>query len=345
MNLSYEILILSSFTVIASIIFLFLSNTIKSFPKDEITEEHKYHTGKIPRIGGFVIFIIFIFAIYFLQLDKISYLLIISSIPILFISLLEDLNIKTSPSIRIIIAFLSAFIFIHLFNFKIERTDIFFIDRYIINLSVVSLIFTLLVIVALVNSFNIIDGLNGLMPGYSIFVLFFIYLVASEYNQQNISNLILCFLAIIIPLFFFNFPKSYLFFGDFGAYFLGFIISSLIIICINTIDINSLYYLCICAYPFTEVVFSFFRKLIFEKKSPLRPDKKHFHMLVFYYFKTKNYSFDNSLASLTILIPNLIFLFIIFQIKEIENLLIIFLFFYMILYLLIYKLLLNYSFR
>jgi len=39
-------------------------------------------------------------------------------------------------------------------------------------------------------------------------------------------------------------------------------------------------------YIFFETFFSFFRKIFYEKKNPLYPDKKHLHMLVFAKFKT-----------------------------------------------------------
>ena len=41
-------------------------------------------------------------------------------------------------------------------------------------------------------------------------------------------------------------------------------------------------------YLFFEVFFSFFRKLIKEKKSPMLPDEKHLHMLLYKMLLKKN---------------------------------------------------------
>jgi len=53
-------------------------------------------------------------------------------------------------------------------------------------------------------------------------------------------------------------------------------------------SIPPFFFACIIYYIFFEVVFSFFRKLIFEKKNPFYPDNKHLHMLLFKLFKKNN---------------------------------------------------------
>ena len=59
-----------------------------------------------------------------------------------------------------------------------------------------------------------------------------------------------------------------------------------------------------------EVIFSFFRKILIDKVSPLKPDNKHLHMLFFNFI---NHKIKNRLKanSLTGLIINIIYLIII----------------------------------
>ena len=45
--------------------------------------------------------------------------------------------------------------------------------------------------------------------------------------------------------------------------------------------ISPFYFCILLFYLFFEVFFSFFRKLIKEKKSPIYPDEKHLHMLLY----------------------------------------------------------------
>ena len=63
-------------------------------------------------------------------------------------------------------------------------------------------------------------------------------------------------------------------------------------------------------YLFFEVFFSFLRKLIKEKTSPIHPDKKHLHMLLYKILLKKN---NNKLKSnyLVSIIINIVYLILI----------------------------------
>ena len=107
--------------------------------------------------------------------------------------------------------------------------------------------------------------------------------------------LIFSMILILAVFLKYNFPKAKLFLGDSGSYLLGTIIT---ISTIKTSIANPLispFYFCILLfYLFFEVFFSFIRKIVMEKRSPLFPDNKHLHMLVYKYLLKKN---DNKLKS------------------------------------------------
>ena len=130
------------------------------------------------------------------------------------------------------------------------------------------------------------------------------------------------FLSIIILTIFliFNFPKAKIFLGDSGAYLLGAFISlSAIKTSIVNPTISPFYFCILLFYLFFEVFFSFFRKLVKEKTSPIRPDKKHLHMLLYKVLLRKN---NNKLKSnyYVSVIINVIFLLLtipaIFMMKD-----------------------------
>jgi UDP-GlcNAc:undecaprenyl-phosphate GlcNAc-1-phosphate transferase len=100
----------------------------------------------------------------------------------------------------------------------------------------------------------------------------------------------IAFLALSISLLFFNFPKAKLFLGDSGSYLIGAILSYLLIktSASTKFFIPPFFFACIVYYIFFEVVFSFFRKLVLEKKNPFYPDSEHLHMLLFKLLKKKN---------------------------------------------------------
>ena len=83
---------------------------------------------------------------------------------------------------------------------------------------------------------------------------------------------------------------------------------------LNT-NISSFFFCSLLFYLFFEVFFSFFRKLS-QNKSPIYPDNKHLHMLVYYKFSAKygknrgNYitSIIVNIIYLILLIPGLYFM-------------------------------------
>jgi UDP-N-acetylmuramyl pentapeptide phosphotransferase/UDP-N-acetylglucosamine-1-phosphate transferase len=59
-------------------------------------------------------------------------------------------------------------------------------------------------------------------------------------------------------------------------------------------EISPFYFCILLFYLFFEVFFSFIRKIVLEKKSPLLPDNKHLHMLLYKILVKKN---NNKLKS------------------------------------------------
>ena len=102
-------------------------------------------------------------------------------------------------------------------------------------------------------------------------------------------------MVVLLSFLLFNFPKAKMFLGDSGSYLFGSLVALNIV---NTNNLNpgisSFFFCTLLFYLFFEVFFSFFRKL-YLKKSPLKPDKFHLHMLLYNFlhssgkFKDSNY--------------------------------------------------------
>ena len=122
-------------------------------------------------------------------------------------------------------------------------------------------------------------------------------------------------IVILVSFLLFNFPKATIFLGDSGSYLFGSLIA-LNIIQTNNLNpgISSFFFCILLFYLFFEVFFSFFRKLIL-RRSPLKPDRQHLHMLSYLYLeKSKKFKDCNYLNSLiinsiylTLIIPALFF--------------------------------------
>ena len=196
-------------------------------------------------------------------------------------------------------------------NFYIEKTGIELLDNWISNPNFFALFFVCLCFLFIVNGANLIDGYNGLLGIHSLIILINLFFI--NYLTENYDLTILLFSGILILLIFlkFNFPNAKIFLGDGGAYFLGAFISiSVIKTSIANPTISPFFFCILLFYLFFEVFFSFLRKLIIEKKSPIYPDNKHLHMLLYKILCKKNNNKWKSNYQVSIII-NLIYLILI----------------------------------
>ena len=75
--------------------------------------------------------------------------------------------------------------------------------------------------------------------------------------------------------------------GDSGAYLLGFFVGFIIISShVSNPDISPYFFISLIWYPCFENLFSILRKLN-RQFSPLKPDNKHLHQLIFFFFIKK----------------------------------------------------------
>ena len=89
-------------------------------------------------------------------------------------------------------------------------------------------------------------------------------------------------IASILGFIVFNFPLGKIFLGDGGAYSLGFLLAVVTIMIVKRHPtISPWYALVTLIYPVWEVIFSFSRRMLIHKLSPLHPDSKHVHQLIF----------------------------------------------------------------
>jgi UDP-N-acetylmuramyl pentapeptide phosphotransferase/UDP-N-acetylglucosamine-1-phosphate transferase len=262
-------------------------------------------------IGGYLLFI----SILVLNFYN-SYFEIICLFSIFLIGSLSDLKKFNSPKLRLIFQTLIILLFLYFSQIEISSTRIDFIDDVLKN-TLFNIFFTTFCLLILINGTNFVDGLNGLVIGYYISIIFIISI--SGVNLEIFSNKLIFnqFIIILIVLLLLNyFNKLYL--GDSGSYLLGFLFgTALIKIYALNQFISPFFIILLLWYPCFENLFSIIRKYRF-RKSPIKPDNKHFHQLLFYFINKKlnpkNKIVTNNLSSILIVIYN----FIVFYIGLIE---------------------------
>ena len=279
----------------------FLSTLYKYNPKflidDQFNKPQAFHESEILIGGGIGIFFSFLIIILNFWLFKNIIFFEYLSICTLFFILgfVGDVRININPKVRLILMILFLVFLILYNNFYLERTGIEFLNLWINNSKIFSLIFIVLCFLFIINGANLIDGYNGLLGWHSLVILLNLFLINYLNEISNLANFLLFGILTLIIFLKYNFPKAKVFLGDGGSYFLGaFIAISAVKTSILNPSISPFYFCILLFYLFFEVFFSFFRKLIKERRSPIYPDEKHLHMLLYKLLLKKN---NNKLKS------------------------------------------------
>ena len=249
---------------------------------DDLTGVQKFHHQPTPRIAGIPVFMSFFIGLWYIDLQEVSYaFLLLASLPVFVSGVIEDIIVRVSPLKRMISTLVSIVMVFILLNVGIASLGFTPID-YLLSNSIVSLLFTLLVVGGVVNAINIIDGYNGLMTGYSIFVLIAIAYVANILGDGLIVQLSLILIASLSGVFIFNFPFGKIFMGDGGAYFVGFMLAVIGLMLVDRHEeLSNWFVLLIFIYPMYELLYSIYRRKIIHKVDVSQPDANHLHSLVY----------------------------------------------------------------
>ena len=314
-----------SFFIVFSAISLFTTFLVSKYSKFffsgflldvDFSKPQAFHKKPIARAGGISIYLLFALFIFFYFLSFQIFLKSYFTITFLLFSLgfLDDLKIKINPNIRLLLMLIILTMCINIFSIQITLSGLEFLNLWLEN-HIFQTLFVLLCFLFIINGSNLIDGYNGLLAIHFL-IINFILLSINLINQQYGISIILIFQTIIVLSFlFFNFPKAKIFLGDGGSYLIGSMIA------INTIkthqinpEISSFFYTSVLFYLFYEVFFSFIRKSI-SRRSPLKPDNLHLHMLLYNFLLkskksiTSNYmtSFIINLVYFLLIIPAIYF--------------------------------------
>ena len=94
---------------------------------------------------------------------------------------------------------------------------------------IISFFITAFWIVAITNSFNWIDGLDGLSAGVSIITTLSLVLLINSIGTSSIMILMIALIGSCLGFLFFNFNPAKIFMGDGGSYLIGSLIAFLYI--------------------------------------------------------------------------------------------------------------------
>ena len=276
------------------LIFLFLNLNIGY---DIEKGPQKYHSKPIPRTGGFAIYLAVLSTTLlsdFFKNSKTSFCaqmlscFFLIALPIVMSGFLEDITKKIPPKWRLIGAFISALLFIFIFDTYVDRVNIPLLDE-ILSIKIFAILFTAFAITGVSHAFNIIDGFNGLASGVAILIFSAYAYIAYILSDEFILNLSLALVAATLGFFVWNYPFGKIFLGDGGAYFLGFSSASIGVLLVNRHpEVSPWFPLLLNLYPVWETLFSIYRRKFIKEYPPHMPDSFHLHQLI-YKRITKNF--------------------------------------------------------
>jgi len=280
---------------------------------DQFQKPQAFHQTPTYISGGLSIFfsLLLVYLYLFFYKDITYYEYISFCTLIFFLGFIEDLKINFNPIVRLFLMIVFLILLTQYNNIFVEKTGIEILNNWLQNSSFFSLIFICLCFLFVINGANLIDGYNGLLGIHSLIILINLFFINYLNGNTNLAYILFYVILILIIFLKFNFPTAKIFLGDGGSYLLGaFIALSAIQTSIMNPTISPFYFCILLFYLFFEVFFSFIRKLVFEKKSPIRPDKNHLHMIL---YKVLCKKINNKLKSnyYVSIIINLIFLILI----------------------------------
>ena len=261
-----------------------------------------FHKEPIARIGGLVILFLFLLFVLFYFLISGVFLkdYFVVTLALFFLGFLDDLRIKINPSIRLSLMLIILLFCIDIFSIQISRSGLEFLDYWLEN-NIFQIFFVLLCFLFVINGANLVDGFNGLLSIHFLLISSIFLLINLINQNENISIILFSQIIIVLSFLLFNFPKAKIFLGDSGSYLLG---SLIVLNTIKTYELNSslspFFFAVVLFYLFYEVFFSFIRKITLQI-SPLKPDGRHLHMLLYRWLKnSKRIKRPNYLTSVLI---------------------------------------------
>jgi UDP-N-acetylmuramyl pentapeptide phosphotransferase/UDP-N-acetylglucosamine-1-phosphate transferase len=252
-----------------------------AFSLDESTGVQKVHAHPTPRIGGLPMVLGLLAAMWVspAELQQKLWPWVIAGMPAFVFGFAEDLTKRVSVMHRLLATMASGVLGWYITGYSLTSVDVWGLD-WLLQFTVVSVLFTAFAVGGVANAINIIDGLNGLASSMVLWALLGVATLAATLGDVTLANTCLLLAACAAGFFVVNWPLGKLFLGDGGSYFLGFSLAWACVLLIERHSVVSAFAaVLICIHPITEVLYSVYRRKV-RQQNPGHPDRLHFHSLV-----------------------------------------------------------------
>jgi UDP-GlcNAc:undecaprenyl-phosphate GlcNAc-1-phosphate transferase len=254
----------------------------------DMPDARKIHQVAITPLGGIGIFAGFVFGclltINFRDASEFQYF-IAASMVIFFLGLKDDILVL-SPIKKFIGQVLAAFLIIYYGRIQIRSMHGFFGIHELPEMF--SLLLSYFSVIVIINSFNLIDGVDGLAGtlGLMSSALFGIYFMSAGMEPYYVLAFSLC--GTLLAFLIFNFQPAKIFMGDTGSLLIG-VVNAILVLkfidpgtgpeSVNPITSSPAIGFTILMIPLLDTL-RVFAIRIFKRRSPFSPDRNHIHHLL-----------------------------------------------------------------
>lgn len=272
--------------LVALVVSFLMTPVVKTFaykvgaidvPKDA----RRMHKVPIPRLGGLAIFMGFMVSILLfvnIRGNQQMQSILLGAVIIVVLGVVDD--IMALPAmlkfvVQIIAALIPAVNGVTILAFSNPNI---FSDKLYWVLGSLSVPFTVIWIVAITNSVNLIDGLDGLANGVSAISATTMLVIALLYSEAQVAIVMAALVGACVGFVPYNLNPAKMFMGDTGATFLGYILA--------TMSIQGLFkYYAVISFvvpflilglPIFDTTFAFVRRIA-HGQSPMHADRGHIH--------------------------------------------------------------------
>lgn len=244
-------------------------------PKDN----RRMHKKPVPRLGGLAIFIGFMVSILlFVEITREMQSILLGAVMIVVLGVVDDI-MALPAMLKFIVQIIAAMIpATHGVVIEAFSNPNIFSDNLYWVLGWMSIPVTVLWIVAITNSVNLIDGLDGLANGVSAISATTMLVIALAGDTAPVALVMAALVGACLGFMPYNMNPAKMFMGDTGATFLGYILA--------TMSIQGLFkYYAVISFvvpflilglPIFDTAFAFIRRIA-HGQSPMHADRGHIH--------------------------------------------------------------------
>ncbi len=236
----------------------------------------KMHIQPKPYLGGLAVFVSCVITMSFydaLTLNYQSQMLVLIGFLIVIMGTIDD-KFDMNSFLKLFFQFALAFLASYIIG-GISKIEIYSFVIYFTKLQGIFLV--TIWIVALINAFNLIDGLDGLASGTAIISFSTLLIMTLITNDLSNTVLLMVIIGSLFGFLFYNFYPSTIFLGDGGSMLIGYTIAVLSITNYKTVTAtSSLLLLLIGFLPILDATLSFVRRKVNGERA-FKADALHFH--------------------------------------------------------------------